>query len=102
VQCIRQCPRLYGFHCSADNAAFIAVNWPTAATIATPANCQAVAAAITRLIAESANSLARWKVHADEPRCTPAGGNAAEALAEAPAAYTPQKLATCLKWVQDY
>jgi hypothetical protein len=47
----------------ADTPAFIAVNWPTAAIIATPANYPAVAAAITRLIAESATALARWKAH---------------------------------------
>jgi hypothetical protein len=44
-----------------DSLAFIAVNWPAAPTIATPANYPVVAAAITRLIAESATALARWK-----------------------------------------
>jgi hypothetical protein len=37
------------------------VNWPAAATIATPADYPAIAAAITRIIAESATALARWK-----------------------------------------
>jgi hypothetical protein len=45
----------------ADSPAFVAVNWPTAATICTPANYPAVAAAITRIIAESATALAGWK-----------------------------------------
>jgi hypothetical protein len=44
-----------------DTAAFVAVTWPTAATLVTPANYPAVAAAITRIIAESATALARWK-----------------------------------------
>lgn len=44
-----------------DTPAFIAVNWPAASTIAAPANYPVVAAAITRLIAESATALARWK-----------------------------------------
>jgi hypothetical protein len=46
-----------------DTPAFIAVNWPTAATVVTPTDYPAVAAAITRIIAESATTLARWKAH---------------------------------------
>jgi hypothetical protein len=46
-----------------DAPAFIAVNWPSAATICTPASYPAVAAAITRIVAESATALARWKAH---------------------------------------
>lgn len=46
-----------------DIPAFIAVNWPAATTICTPANYPAVAAAITRIIAESATALARWKAY---------------------------------------
>ena len=46
-----------------DTPAFIAVTWPAKPTVATPANYPAVAAAITRLIAESATALARWKAH---------------------------------------
>jgi hypothetical protein len=47
----------------ADSPAFIAITWPSAATIVTPASYPAVAAAITRIIAESATALARWKAH---------------------------------------
>jgi hypothetical protein len=47
----------------ADTPPIVAINWPAAATIATPASYPAVAAAITRLIAESATALARWKAH---------------------------------------
>ena len=43
--------------------AMVRIVWPQAPTIATPANYPAVAAAITRLIAESATALARWKAH---------------------------------------
>jgi hypothetical protein len=39
------------------------VTWPAKPTIATPANYPAVAAAITRLIAESATRLAQLKAH---------------------------------------
>jgi hypothetical protein len=46
-----------------DTPAFIAVIWPAKPTVAAPANYPAVAAAITRLIAESATALARWKAH---------------------------------------
>jgi hypothetical protein len=46
-----------------DTPASIAVTWPAKPTVATPANYPAVAAAITRLIAESATALARWKAH---------------------------------------
>ena len=46
-----------------DTPAFIAVTWPAKPTVATPANYPAVAAAITRLIAESATALARSKAH---------------------------------------
>jgi hypothetical protein len=46
-----------------DMPALIAVTWPAKPTVATPANYPAVAAAITRLIAESATALARWKAH---------------------------------------
>ena len=45
----------------ADTPAFIAVNWPSAATITTPDAYPSVAAAITRLIAESATTLAGLK-----------------------------------------
>jgi len=44
-----------------DTPAFIAVNWPAKPTVATPEAYPAVAAAITRLIAESATALAQWK-----------------------------------------
>jgi hypothetical protein len=47
----------------ADTPAFVAVTWPAAATICTPANYPAVAAVITRIIAESATALARWKAY---------------------------------------
>jgi hypothetical protein len=50
-------------HQPIDSPAFIAVYWPAAATIATPANYSAVAATITKIIAESATALARWKAH---------------------------------------
>ena len=43
-----------------DAPPIVAINWPTAATIATPANYPAVAEAITRIVAESAGALARW------------------------------------------
>jgi hypothetical protein len=46
---------------SADTPAFVGINWPAAATIATSEAYPAVAAAITRLIAESAIVLAGWK-----------------------------------------
>jgi len=46
-----------------DAPAMVAINWPAAATIATPANYPAVAAAITKIIAESATALARIKAH---------------------------------------
>jgi hypothetical protein len=46
-----------------DSPAFIAVNWPLQPTIATPANYPGVAAAIVRMISESATALARWKAH---------------------------------------
>ncbi|HEX5907766.1 MAG TPA: hypothetical protein VFY56_12170 [Propionibacteriaceae bacterium] len=39
------------------------MTWPAKPTVATPANYPAVAAAITRIIAESATALARWKAH---------------------------------------
>jgi hypothetical protein len=45
------------------DTAFIAVTWPAKPTIATPANYPAVAATITRLIAESATRLAQLKAH---------------------------------------
>ena len=41
----------------------VAITWPAKTTVTTPANYPAVAAAITRLIAESATALARWKAH---------------------------------------
>ena len=41
--------------------AFIAITWPSAATVCPPANYPAMAAAITRIVAESATALARWK-----------------------------------------
>ena len=40
----------------------VAIRWPSAATIATPASYPVVAAAITRIIAESATALAGLKV----------------------------------------
>ena len=43
--------------------ALVRIIWPAKPTVATPANYPAVAAAITRLIAESATALARWKAH---------------------------------------
>ena len=43
--------------------AVVRIIWPATPTGATPANYPAVAAAITRLIAESATALARWKAH---------------------------------------
>jgi hypothetical protein len=43
--------------------AMVRIIWPAKPTVATPANYPAVAAAITRLIAESATALARWKAH---------------------------------------
>jgi hypothetical protein len=46
-----------------DTPPIVAINWPAAATIATPANFPAVAATITKIIAESATALARWKAH---------------------------------------
>jgi hypothetical protein len=39
----------------------VAITWPSAATVATTASYPVVAAAITRIIAESATALARWK-----------------------------------------
>jgi hypothetical protein len=44
-----------------DTPAFIAVHWPAKPTVTTPEAYPAVAAAITRLIAESAIALAGWK-----------------------------------------
>jgi hypothetical protein len=41
----------------------VRINWPAAASIATPANYPAIAAAVTKIIAESATALARWKAH---------------------------------------
>ncbi len=46
-----------------DTPPIVAINWPSAATIATPANYPAIAAAVTKIIAESATALARWKAH---------------------------------------
>jgi hypothetical protein len=43
--------------------AMVRIVWPAKPTVATPANYPAVAAAITRIIAESATALARWKAH---------------------------------------
>ena len=40
-----------------------AVTWPAKPSVGTPANYPAVAAAITKIIAESATALARWKAH---------------------------------------
>jgi len=39
----------------------VAITWPTAATIATPADYPSVAAAVTRIVAESATALAGLK-----------------------------------------
>jgi hypothetical protein len=47
----------------ADSPAFIAINWPSAATVVPPASYPAVAAAVTRIVAESATALARWKAY---------------------------------------
>jgi hypothetical protein len=44
-----------------DTPPIVVVTWPAKPTVATPANYPAVAVAITRLIAESATALARWK-----------------------------------------
>lgn len=41
----------------------VAITWPNAVTVATSTSYPAVAAAITRIIAESATALARWKAH---------------------------------------
>jgi hypothetical protein len=43
--------------------AMVRIVWPAKPTVATPAGYPAVAAAITRIIAESATALARWKAH---------------------------------------
>jgi hypothetical protein len=45
-----------------DSPAFIAITWPSAA-VCTAASYPAVAAAITRIIAESATALARRKAY---------------------------------------
>jgi hypothetical protein len=47
----------------ADRPPFVAISWPGAATVATPAAYPQTAAMITRLISESAVALARWKAH---------------------------------------
>lgn len=47
----------------ADRPPLVAVTWPTAATVVTPAAYPQTAAAVTRLISESAIALARWKAH---------------------------------------
>ena len=44
-----------------DAPPIVVIDWPTGATIATPANYPTVAAAITRSVAESATPLAQWK-----------------------------------------
>jgi hypothetical protein len=46
-----------------DTQPIVAISWPSAATIATPANYPATAAAVARLFAESATALARWKAY---------------------------------------
>jgi hypothetical protein len=47
----------------ANRPPFVAVTWPGASTVVTPADYPQTAATITRLISESAIALARWKVH---------------------------------------
>jgi hypothetical protein len=46
-----------------DSPAFVAITWPSAATLCAPASYPAVAATITRIIAGSATALARRKAH---------------------------------------
>ena len=46
-----------------DTPPIVAITWPAKTTMCTPANYPAVAAAITRIIAESATALARIKAH---------------------------------------
>jgi hypothetical protein len=46
-----------------DEPARVRVTWPPRSTIVTTAGYPAVAAAIARLISESAIALARWKAH---------------------------------------
>jgi hypothetical protein len=47
----------------ADMPPIVAITWPAKPTVCTPASYPAVAAGITRIIAESATALARWKAH---------------------------------------
>jgi hypothetical protein len=44
-----------------DSPPFVAITWLQKHTVAAPAGYPAVAAAITRLIAESATALTQWK-----------------------------------------
>jgi hypothetical protein len=44
-----------------DAPPFVAISWQVKATVASTASYPAVAAAITRIIAESATALAQWK-----------------------------------------
>jgi hypothetical protein len=44
-----------------DTPPMVVVGWQATPTVASPASYPAVAAAITRIIAESAPALARWK-----------------------------------------
>jgi hypothetical protein len=46
-----------------DAPPIVAITWPGKPTVCTTASYPAVAAAITRIIAESATALARWKAH---------------------------------------
>ena len=44
-----------------DTPPIVVVTWPAMPSLCTPASYPAAAASITRLIAESATALARWK-----------------------------------------
>ena len=44
-----------------DMPAVVRIAWPAKPTECTPANYPAIAATITKIIAESATALARWK-----------------------------------------
>jgi hypothetical protein len=46
----------------ADTPPFVAINWPTAATITTPASYDQVAANAMRLLADASTQLAALKV----------------------------------------
>jgi hypothetical protein len=63
VQLIRPADIPAGERTLRQNRAIIRIAWPPAPTVCTPGNYPAVAAAITRIIAESATALARIKAH---------------------------------------